>query len=90
MDLVLDPLEKGFDSIGLMRGANAPFMRFAFVGAVSGLALNVTKPQYFYEGDVPRPWTLAVGKNYSGSVKPTLVPWWAVPVGLGVVSGMFV
>jgi hypothetical protein len=83
---VLDQLEHFYDSLGMMRGGFAPYMRMLFTGSLAGVIQQGIKPSYaFDEYGNPRPFKLT-----SASDKSTWVPWWMIPSVLGVASGVFI
>lgn len=70
-------MESFFDSIGLMRGSYAPAGRAVFGIAAGSLIMFALRPSFAFNPD--------------GSVKAgARVPWWALPVALGAVFGVFV
>lgn len=70
-------MESFFDSVGLMRGTYAPAGRAAFGIAAGSLVMFAVRPSFAFNPD--------------GSVKAgARVPWWAIPVALGAVLGVFV
>ena len=71
--------EQFFDSIGLMRGEYAPVGRAAFGVGLGTVVMFAIRPSWAFEKDgTPKPWS------------QSRVPWWTVPVGLGIVCGVFI
>jgi hypothetical protein len=79
--------EQFFDSIGMMRGGNAPVYRAVFGFAASSLAIFAVRPGFwFYPDGRPRPWS-ALSADEDGAV---LLPWWSAAVACAFVAGTFI
>jgi len=88
MAAIVEPIENFFDSIGMMKGEYAPFMRFVLVGSVAGMAMVALKPGMFFKTDgSPRPWKYL---NPTLGDESSMVPWWIVPVGAGLMASTFI
>lgn len=72
-------LEKPFYLLGL----NSPSLRFVAVSVISGVVLQVTKPNMFFD---QKGNTLSFGTGNN----QTLLPWWFVSLGLGTLSSFFI
>lgn len=78
-------VEQGLDSIGLMRGPNAPALRAALGGLVGGYVVQTVQPQSMYINGQPRPWAL-----WSSDPNATILPWFALPVFGAFVLGVLI
>lgn len=67
---VLDPIENGLDTLGLMEGNMAPTKR-ALVGAAVGAAVVYgIKPNSMWNGDKMKPWTPLAPKDQNSTWLP--------------------
>lgn len=81
----LNIVERAFDTIGLMRGSYAPYLRVLFgFGLVSALEWYF-KPNYAFDKQAPRPW-----RGSSGAPQATWAAWWVVAGAVGLSFGLFV
>lgn len=85
-DANLNPMnapERFFDSMGLMRGEYAPVGRAVVGGVIGAGIMFAIRPSFAFNSDgSPKPWGSGSGK--------TQLPWWILPFGLAVFSGVFV
>lgn len=82
-DVVMDPIEDGFDKLGMMQGEAAPLKRAA-VGGVLGYAIAYgIKPSFAFDakGD-PKPFGTKKGE--------TLFPAWGIVVLPAIVFGVLI
>ena len=88
-NLIIDPLESVFDSVGAMQGELAPVKRMAIGAAVGyAIAYGVKPSVAFDEHGVPRPFagTATAGQKDNA----TWLPYWAI-IGIpAVVFGVFI
>ena len=80
-------VERGFDSIGLMRGGSAPAKRFLFGTLVGSGAVYALKPDWAFRKDgSPRPWAISNPQ----SEDKTALPWFLPGLAFGFFSGFMV
>jgi hypothetical protein len=82
-DAVMDPIEDGFDKLGMMQGEAAPLKRAA-VGGVLGYAIAYgIKPSFAFDskGD-PKPFGTKKGE--------TLFPAWGIVVLPAIIFGVLI
>ena len=82
-DVVMDPIEDGFDKLGMMQGEAAPLKRGA-VGALLGYGIAYGfKPSFAFDakGD-PKPFGTKKGD--------TLFPAWAIVIAPAIVFGVLI
>jgi hypothetical protein len=88
-DLILDPIERGLDSIGLMQGSMAPLKRTAVGGAIGYAYAFGMKPAFAFNKDgSPKEWSLTASTKDSG--KTTLFPWWAIVATPAIILGVLI
>jgi len=81
-------MESFFDKFGLMTGDGAVIRRMALGAIIGSLVITYIKPDYMFQNGLPRPWSAL--SNGSEELSATRVPWFAVPVGLAVLFGVFI
>jgi len=94
-DIVLEPIERGFDAIGMMQGELAPVKRAA-VGAGIGYAIAYgMKPGFAFMPDpsdptkkIPRPFTGTAKK--SEMQQSTYFPAWAIVAAPAVIFSVLI
>ncbi len=87
VEKVIGGVEKGFDSIGLMKGQSAPAKRFLFGSLVGGGLVYAAKPGFaFKEDGTPRPW--AISSPHMDD--KTALPWFLPGIALGFFSGFMI
>ncbi len=84
-DIILEPLEAGFDAIGAMQGPMAPLKRAAIGAALGAAIVYGIKPGFVYKGDSFRPFVLTASTD-AEKADATWFPYWAV---IGVPAAMF-
>lgn len=74
-DLVLEPVENMFDSVGLMQGSAAPAKRAAVGAGVGAAIVYGTKSNMFFDQNGNyRPWKLTATKTEEKDA--TWLPYW--------------
>jgi hypothetical protein len=91
---IMGRFEQFFDAIpGGMRGSQAPIVRMAIGGALGYAAVMATAPMnsaMFFDDGTPKPWSLSQEGVNAGKAASTPVPYWLVPVVLGVAAGTII
>lgn len=91
---ILGRAEQFFDAVpGGMRGPQAPVVRMA-VGGLIGYGLVTASAPYnsmmYFSDGTPKPWRFSQEGANAGGENSAIVPYWAVPLGLGVASGLLI
>ncbi len=82
---VIEPIERIFDSLGLMTGTMAPMKRALVGAAVVGGFVWIWKPDFmFNENGTPKQF------GTDGQANETLFPWWAASLTGAVVFGVLI
>lgn len=80
-------LERFFHSLGLMTGDNAPWYRMAFSFGILSVGMFALRPGFaFKKNGEARPFRFFAPDD----PESTLVPWWLIPLGGAIFSGLFV
>jgi hypothetical protein len=83
--LIVDPLESGFDAIGLGEGEFAPLGRAVVGGAIGYGIVIAFKPAVAYdEAGKERPFSI------DGSNNGTLFPWWMFVAVPAIISSVLI
>lgn len=86
-DTVLDTVENAYDSIGLMRGEQAPMKRFLFTGGVLYTLVWLAQPRsMFDEAGNARAWSVISPEDPNA----TTFPHYLVPLIGGFVGGFLI
>ena len=81
-DAIMNPIEEGFDKIGMMQGEFAPFLR-AGTGLLLGYAIAYgLKPSFAFENGKPKPFGTGPGE--------TLMPPWLIMAAPAVIFGVLI
>ena len=73
------------DSVYEALSLNTPVSRLLATSAATGALMYYFRPNLFFDSlGEPRPWNVI-----SESEESTMVPWWFVSVGIGVISATF-
>lgn len=84
---IMGAIESGYDSIGLMRGPQAPMKRALFTGGVIGSLVYIAKPSAMFDSNgEQRPWSLLEPENPNS----TTFPFYLVPVVGGFLGGFLI
>jgi hypothetical protein len=89
-DSPVDLVEQGFDAIGMMRGSYAPFKRAVTTMGAAALVVHFIQPKLFFVNGQARPWALLTKNPEASVIPPTNFPWYSIPIGLGLIAGVFI
>ncbi len=85
--VAVDKVEQVFDSLGMMRGAAAPILRFGTGFLIGGLLVYAARPSFAFDKDgSARPWVATAGDAKNA----TVTPWWGVGVAVGAAFSILI
>jgi hypothetical protein len=86
---IYDPIERAFDSVGLMSGTMAPLKRFVVVGLGAAFLVYYLQPTSMFQAGTPRPWSVVTSGD-TGQLRPTRTPWFGVPLIAAFAAGFLI
>lgn len=85
-NIIIEPIEKVFDSVGMMQGDMAPLKRAATGAAIGAAIVYGLQPDFLYDKVNKKYKVFAGTATKDEAADATWFPWWAV---IGIPAAVF-